>query len=194
MAEWFYQRAPDEQAILLIILLVASVTAIYSWWHYLHRLRLIEDTPTSRIRSAAQGYVELMGVSRWIDGPSIVSPLTTRPCVWYSYRVEQRTRGSKNNHWRTVDSGVSEELFALDDGSASCLVDPEDAEVITDNRSVWYGNSQRPGRGHVGFKNSVLEGVTSTLLSVGGRYRYTEKWIDAGESIYVVGDFRSANY
>ena len=41
-----------------------SAAAVYSFWYTFKswsKNRLIEDTPTSRVRSAAQGYVELAG-------------------------------------------------------------------------------------------------------------------------------------
>ena len=52
----------------------------------LARKRLIEDTPTSRIRSAPQGFVELAGVAGVFEGEPIIAPLTQRPCCWYRYR------------------------------------------------------------------------------------------------------------
>ena len=45
----------------------------------LARKRLIEDTPTSRIRSAPQGFVELAGVAGVFEGEPIIAPLTQRP-------------------------------------------------------------------------------------------------------------------
>ena len=63
---------------------------------WLHVARMIEDTPTSRIRSAAQGYVELGGRCRALDGTQNLAPLTQRPCVWWRCRIQQ-----------TVESGPS---------------------------------------------------------------------------------------
>jgi len=61
----------------------------------LHIARLIEDTPTSRIRSAAQGYVELAGRCRPLDGTQNLAPLTQRPCVWWSYRIQQKAESGQ---------------------------------------------------------------------------------------------------
>ena len=41
-----------------------SVISLFAWYSTLHRLRAILGTPTSRIGSAAQGYVELIGRGR----------------------------------------------------------------------------------------------------------------------------------
>ena len=51
----------------------------------LHKSRLLEDTPTSLIRSASQGYVEFEGTGRRLDGEPVIAPLTgtasTRPAI-----------------------------------------------------------------------------------------------------------------
>ena len=59
----------------------------------------MEDTPTSKIRSAAQGYVELSGHGELMEGPKIIAPLTSKYCTWYSYKVEERRRSGKNSQW-----------------------------------------------------------------------------------------------
>ena len=85
---------------------IAVVTFIGAFIH-LHRARLIEDVPTSLIRSASQGYVELQGIGRLLDGPVIAGPLSGKRCTWWSYRVEERG-GGKDRRWITRDSAASE--------------------------------------------------------------------------------------
>lgn len=46
----------------------------------LHRSRLLEDTPTSLVRSASQGYVEFEGTGRRLDGEPVIAPLTGTAC------------------------------------------------------------------------------------------------------------------
>ena len=47
-------------------------------FRWLHIARMIEDTPTSRVRSAAQGYVEVAGRCRPLDGARNLAPLPAR--------------------------------------------------------------------------------------------------------------------
>ena len=54
--------------------------------------RLIEDTPRSRVRSAAQGYVELAGRATGLPGTQNLAPLTQRPCVWWRFRIQKRSQ------------------------------------------------------------------------------------------------------
>ena len=85
----------------------------------LHRSRLLEDTPTSLVRSASQGYVEFEGTGRRLDGEPVIAPLTGTACTWWSYPVEERktyrVNKTRHTHWQTINSGSSEALFELED-------------------------------------------------------------------------------
>lgn len=59
--QWKSGLTSDEVFYGLIFSIVIALTLFSLMFYYLKRARLIEDTPTSRIRSAAQGYVELIG-------------------------------------------------------------------------------------------------------------------------------------
>ena len=108
--------------------------AFLAWMLSFRRARAIGDTPTSKIASAAQGYVELVGQGRNLPDFPVLSKLTNLPCLWYRYIVEQRTA---NNKWERVASGRSDESFVLEDGSGQCLVDPEQAEVVPRRKETW---------------------------------------------------------
>lgn len=54
---------------------VITLRLFYLGFRQLHRARLIEDTPTSRIRSAAQGYAELEGRAVALGDP-LYAPLS----------------------------------------------------------------------------------------------------------------------
>ncbi|MEX2479356.1 MAG: GIDE domain-containing protein [Gammaproteobacteria bacterium] len=160
------------------------------WWAftYLQRMRLIEDTPTALVRSAPQGYIELQGHAELMDGDPIHAPLSLRHCTWYRFKVERREkRGGGNNSrgWRTIDRGVSEHLFYLEDATGRCAIDPEGAAVTATHRNIWYGSSRIPGRYHVD------DGAwwARTLGWFGQSYRYIELRIEPGDPIYVLGNF-----
>jgi len=146
--------------------------------------RLIEDTPRSRVRSAAQGYVELAGRAICLPGTENLAPLTRRPCVWWRYRVQQRTEsrsGNRREHWRTINQGRSDVPFMLDDGTGRCIVQPLGAEIMTGESTTWYGNTPWPA-GPPG---------TGAGLLASREYRYSEERIYADDGIYVLGGFRT---
>jgi hypothetical protein len=161
---WFYA---------LFVAVLAAI-GFYRAFVFFRRARTIEDTPTSKIRSAAQGYVELIGTGKTMDGPEIVAPLSKTPCTWYRYKVEKR--GNKRRH--IVDSGCSTELFMLVGETGSCVIDPEGAAVTPTVKRVWYGSS--------------YDGAPKSLFGNMGRlYRFTEERMHSGDPLYAIGFFRS---
>lgn len=137
-----------------------ALVSFFAWLSALYRLRMIRDTPTSKVASAAQGYVELAGRGRPFGDTPLISKLRQLPCLWYRYQVE---RSSSKDQWETIDSGESTDTFVLRDESGDCVVDPEQAEIVTKHRDQWTE----------------------------GDHRYTEwKFID-NDSLYAIGEFRT---
>lgn len=66
----------------------------------------------------------------------------------------------QGDSWVPSDSGESSDLMLLDDGSGKCLLDPEGAEVHARHYRMWGD----------------------------GQYRKKEWLIQAGDSLYVIGD------
>lgn len=137
-----------------------AIISLIAWLSTLHRRRAISDTPRSQIASAAQGYVELHGSGKPLDHPPLLSHLTSLPCLWYRYKVEEK---SGDNKWQTISSGESDVSFILEDGSGRCVVDVENAEILTRHKETWTH----------------------------GRYRNTEWKLLINDPIYALGDFRT---
>ncbi len=170
---------------------ILAFAILFSAWRMLHNLRckrMIEDIPTSKTRSAPQGYVELYGRGRLMDGPPIVSPASKRACVWYRYRVEELEigfqRGSSGSRWTIVDQGESTEVFWLEDDTGRVAIDPEGAEVTAGIKEMWYSGGKR-----LGSTGKVLHLLMDLALPnfSGGRRRYTEERIDSGMPLFALG-------
>ena len=127
------------------------------------RARAIADVATSRIGSAAQGYVEVVGRARADTSELILSPYSHIACIWYRYHVY--TRDNPRSEWREIDRGASSTTFELSDGSGACRVDPERAEVIAPERRVSYR----------------------------GDDKLVEEMLFAGVQIYVLGEFATVH-
>lgn len=166
---------------------VLGLCAPLTFWLAFSRLRegrLIQDTPTSRVRSAAQGYVELEGFARLMPGPPIFSPLTRARCVWWRYVIEHRERSGQGNRqrseWRVIEKACSDELFVLADSSGECIIDPHGARVLPSISRRWCGGTPRP-----------IEVPDKTPWFSIGDYRYREQLIGIGDPLYALGRFRS---
>jgi hypothetical protein len=134
---------------------VVSTVGLLAWAAALRRGRAIANIASSRIASAAQGYVELQG--RATTTHLIHSPLSNTPCIWYRYRLYERD--NSENGWREVDSGISSATFDIHDGSGVCTIDPDHAEVIGAHQTTRY-------RGDAKEEEALLHGG-HTLYALG---------------------------
>jgi len=172
--------AVEEFWFWFVVSAVVSVVSLYLYFKFLSRYRIMQGTATSLIRSAAQGYNEFKGVAQMLPGEPIIAPLTRQACVWYSYKVEE-LRG--RDDWSLCESGISDSLFALKDTTGKVIINPDDADVTHSVSDSWSGGTRVPISGP--------KGLTASIFTMGKRYRYSEKRIHAGDSLYVLGDLKS---
>jgi len=130
----------DSRPVTGICLLLIAGISLFAWSGNYRRARLIVDTPTSRIDSAAQGYVELSGTAKLPGGPPLMSELTQVPCCWYWFKVEKRSR---KDRWVHERGGESHAPFVLDDRTGKCLLYPSEAEIHSHRRKTWIDNDRR---------------------------------------------------
>lgn len=173
---------PLQYAIAAVLATLVLLVLVYFCFRQLRWLRIVEDTPTALIRSAAQGFVELEGRAAFPRQPALTSPLCSRPCVWWSYRIEEIDVDGdfvEAGWWgfvivaawfllhlfevrrtgRLVESGESAQPFLIRDFSGACLVEPEHAEVIGAKTKVWTIGSRR-------FEESIIP-VGARLYALG---------------------------
>jgi hypothetical protein len=174
-----------------LIVAALAAAAAYSFWYAFKawaKNRVIEDTPTSRVRSAAQGYVEISGLSVLPPDCHNKAPLTKIPCAWWRYKIEERRYAGRSRSWFTIQGDTSTEPFLLDDGTGQCLIDPRGAEVFPGASNVWYGASEWP-EVRIPDGTGILGRLADALLT--DKYRYTEYRLQAHEHVYAIGAFRS---
>jgi hypothetical protein len=148
------------------------------------RLRTITDTPTARIQSAPQGYVELRGLARPHRG-TLSARLSETPCLWYRFRVEQRRKGGRGDRWATLDRGESDAPFLVEDASGLCRVEPAGATLHCHRRDRWTGPSRDP-RGPSRPSLKLGDWIEIPLGGSGG-YRFTEERIEDCDPLYILG-------
>lgn len=149
----------------------ASVTGFWMWQHGQRLARIIEDIPTSRIASAPQGYVELLGEAYQIEDMSLVSGISGTPCLWYRWQIARRGGSSHGNDLvatlisQTVyipdEHEESQSCIGIQDSTGQAVIFPHGSEIIAAHRQVWHE----------------------------GDARFTEERIMPGDPLYVLGDF-----
>jgi hypothetical protein len=121
-------------------LLAMAAVSFFAWLANYRRHRQIQDLPTSRVASAAQGYVELFGRAQMLPGLPVTSRLSGQPCCWYSFEIEEK---DSDNDWRTVEKGRSVEHFMLVDDTGQCIISPDGAEVLSGHCRTWIAGDRR---------------------------------------------------
>jgi hypothetical protein len=184
LQSWFVHADGPEFGLALGTLLFAAAAGLHGFLRFSRLLRLIADTPTARVRSAPQGFVELQGTTGWLPGPEIHARLTGYPCVWYRYTIEEYRGNGRNRRRTVIERGQSDDLFELRDGTGSCVIDPDGATVIRPDRDIWTGANLGSD-----FGPKVNSGWFSR-----GRFRYTEERLHAQQALLVLGEFRTRHH
>jgi len=163
------------------------------------RLRHIEDTPRSKVASAAQGMVELQGFA-WPQTETIKT-LADKDAVYYEFKLQrEETRGSGKNKrktWVTVLTKAHKPDLLLVDPTGTALIKSATAEMemLKSQTRNWRRLSAKE-------KNYVSTNFVEDKLSgfppsdfLGGffgvNYRVVESFILRGSPLYASGDFRT---
>jgi hypothetical protein len=129
--------------------------------------RLIQDTPTSKIRSIAMGCVEVHGKA--LRQYALFSPMTNIACIYY--RLVRYKRNAKNDWVVSSITSSGHVPFWIEDDTGRVSVDPAAATVKASHR-----------------QESLGEGTTA----FGGFSSADEKWVEEmiydGALVYVLGE------
>lgn len=154
---------------------------------WMRRKRLIENIPTSKVRSIAMGLVEIFGEAVPAEGKLMKSPFSGKDCVYYKYSIEEYRSSGKHSSWVTVKKGDSGERFYLKDSTGHVLVDPAGADVdIPKDYEFRTGLGGGPPRTIIKF----LDGTHlnhRTFLGFSKTMRFREYYIAPGDKVYVMG-------
>lgn len=119
-----------DPAAFMALLIVSALLCLISLpvgFYFIRHGRIMQDTPTSKIRSASQGFVELEGQARSIDDKPLSAPGTRTDCVWYDFKAEEHQdkswfdTGNRKDKWITVSADRSPFRFYIDDGTRVAL-------------------------------------------------------------------------
>lgn len=104
---------------------VIAVSGYLMWRRNMRNANLMEGTATSRIATAAKGYVELLGTARAAGGQPVRDPIKFQPCLWFKVLTERYSGKS----WEVERREASREPLALQDDSGFCLILPGEAQI-----------------------------------------------------------------
>lgn len=190
-------NADTIKAILILaIVSVAGIWLFFDGFRKWRRKRLIENIPTSKIRSMAMGLVELQGkATQWLY--TLKGPLSGRDCVFYKFLVERYERRGKNSSWvKVADGGSNDNLFHLDDGTGKVLINPRRAEINLDQPDFFFESGLFGGDIPSNLVNFLEQNSIRYQTWFGKqRMRFREWDICPNDQVYVLGSVaRNENF
>ena len=178
----------DARILMLAIAgIIIGAGLFFHGFTLLKRRQMIQNTPTSKIRSIAMGPVEVHGKAMPSEKKVMESPFSGKECVWYRYTVEEYRTTGKNHYWATVKNGDSGVPFFVKDETGSVLVNPKEAEVdIPMDYECDSGFGKDPPARVRKFLKSNAAGFEG-LFGINSTMRYREYFITPGDKLYVMG-------
>ncbi|MFC1527856.1 GIDE domain-containing protein [Candidatus Neomarinimicrobiota bacterium] len=170
---------PISGFIVGVVLFIAGL----KWFGY---KRLIENIPTSKIRSIAMGLVEIFGRVVPIEKNVLNSPFSNTECVYYKYTVERWVKRNDRHYWQVVNSGKTSLPFILKDNTGSVLINPIGADIDIKSITFSSGVGQDPPLIIQNFLNSNNLNYEG-FFGINYRMRYRESIIVPGESLFIIG-------
>lgn len=188
-------QSSDDNTFFLVAMFGGGLYLVYNGFNTWKRKRLMQDTATEKVRSAAAGRTELNGTGTPLGTP-VERPFGDEDCLAASYRIERYDPDDDGGDWETIDSGTRYGPFQLDDGTGTMRVEPDESTLFKYDenhvREIEVGARDEEPPEIVTFLQrsddvSVpdRDGVTGFLFS--NKRRYTERWIPVGEQLYVLG-------
>lgn len=156
---------------------------------------LMEDTPTEQAESLSMGPSEIQGTASLPDGGPAQAPFTDDECVVAKWKIEEYREDRDDDgggSWTTVEAGVRQIPFYVDDGTGAALVRPyEDATYDLEGED-WTtvevdssSNGPEPVQAFVDGTESV--DYPSNGGGRDGDRRYKQNLIRPDEDVYVFG-------
>ena len=159
--------SPEEMklTVFLAVLATAGVFLFFWGWEVYGKQKMIEDIPTSKIRSIPMGIVEIKGKA--LQKYPLESKLNAVKCVYYKYKIEKLVASgfgrNRRSSWKVISQGQSITPFYVEDSTGKVLIEPFNCESVL-KRKYYYSDG-------------MFEGAK----------RYSEWYIEPGEELYVLG-------
>jgi hypothetical protein len=147
--------------------------------------RLIENTPTSKIRSVAVGLTEVSGEAFFCQ-EKLKSPFTGKDCMYHMCTVENFMGGSRAR-WFQVLYDEKRVPFYVRDDTGSIFVDPDRASVnISMKEEIKCGPDEDPPERIIEYLKT--NGISHKgLLGRNKTMRFREYSITERDKTYVMG-------
>jgi hypothetical protein len=178
----------DGLLFLGIGLFLTGVVIALSNLNNLARRKRILATPTSPVRQAMGGLVEIKGHIAPSEDGLVMAPFSGREVVWARVTVERITGGTGSSSSVVLSKVDSRPFFVDDDSGEVARILPQGANVVVDKAVVSSGFRQPPPH----IEDFMRARSLSTTDFFGGRktMSYIEELLAPGDVLYAHGPSR----
>lgn len=188
---------PNIDQVILIVHIGLMLSGLYIFFMSDSKKRRFEELPTSKIRSAAQGFVELSGKAVQIPGQPTYSKIQRKECIWYCYEVyieKKIIRDGKNHYeWVRIKKDASTNPILIDDGTGICFLYPYGAntEIKSINSSIIADLKFRNTVDEIieDLHNPKRTSIFSLFSGPKARFKLVESILEPNTEIYALGNF-----
>ena len=150
-------------------------------FRHLRTCRLIQNTPTARIRSMPMGLVEING--EVMPRSRVVAPFSGQPCAYWE--VDISVRGRRRGGWTVVHRNQSGHPFYVRDETGLALVYPHGADC-----RIRFGTEEdclglNLPECYVDYLKQHPSALTPVIRLSTMRFR--ERKLEEGQRVYVLG-------
>lgn len=169
--------------------LVVGILLFVFGLYYLQKKQMIENIPTSKIRSLAMGLVEIFGEALPLkENEIIIAPFSNKPCVYSRFTIEEYRSSGKSSSWVTIKRGEDRKPFYLKDETGKVLIDPNRANInIKMDAEYRSGLGKDPPESVKQFLNRTNIRFEGMIFGINKQMRYREHIIEPGDNLYIMG-------
>jgi len=153
---------------------------------WFRQMRLIENIPTSKIRSLAMGISEIYG--KVVPGKQLLKgPFSGEDCIYYKYEIKELRKTKDTSYWATIRSGSERAQFYLKDDTGTVLVEPKGAKIdISKDYEFGSGWGADPPQTVLQFMEA--NGMHhESFFGMNKQMRFMESSIVPGDNLYILG-------
>jgi hypothetical protein len=157
--------------------------------------RVVRNDPKEAYQARSAGPFEIEGTAKSHE-EYVRAPFTDAHCLVCQWKVEEYRHSGKNSHWSTIDEGTWWVPFRVEDDTGAVLVEPGGAKFsLGDSGSIHVDGGTAPpetirqfidANEKVDSENRQLD-LKLFSLRTGNDRRYTERRLDIGEPVHVLG-------
>ena len=175
---------------LYIVGIFVGIFFFIKGFQWFREKRLLEDLPTSKIRSIAMGLVEVSGKAVPCEQSMMLrGPFTNKACVHYKCAVERLIKNNnKSDEWELLKKEEKGDYFYLQDATGKVLIDAKGAkyEVLADfELQIEVFSKNMPDALNKYLETHHLK--TNDVLKYKPKLRFTEYDIEVCDKLFVLG-------